>query len=42
MPDGPAQGRVCSLAQMLPQYYRMRGWDETGVPTSEKLSELKL
>jgi aldehyde:ferredoxin oxidoreductase len=42
MPDGPAQGRVCSLAQMLPQYYRMRGWDETGVPRPEKLSELKL
>jgi aldehyde:ferredoxin oxidoreductase len=42
MPDGPAQGRVCSLGQMLPQYYQMRGWDETGVPRPEKLSELKL
>jgi aldehyde:ferredoxin oxidoreductase len=42
MPDGPAQGRVCSLGRMLPQYYQMRGWDETGVPTSEKLSELGL
>lgn len=42
MPDGPAKGRVCSLGQMLPRYYQMRGWDETGLPTAEKLSELGL
>jgi aldehyde:ferredoxin oxidoreductase len=27
---------------MLPEYYQLRGWDEEGVPTSDKLSELGL
>jgi len=27
---------------MLPEYYRLRGWDENGVPTAEKLQELGL
>jgi aldehyde:ferredoxin oxidoreductase len=27
---------------MLPQYYRMRGWTEQWVPTSEKLRQLGL
>ena len=28
------------LDQMLPEFYRLRGWDENGVPTPEKLSSL--
>jgi aldehyde:ferredoxin oxidoreductase len=42
MPDGPAQGHVVALDQMLPQFYRLRGWDENGVPTGAKLAELGL
>ncbi|OFW63280.1 MAG: hypothetical protein A2Y74_09115 [Actinobacteria bacterium RBG_13_63_9] len=42
MPEGPAQGQVCSLERMLPEYYDLRGWDGTGAPTAEKLAELGL
>jgi aldehyde:ferredoxin oxidoreductase len=27
---------------MLPSYYRIRGWDENGMPTQEKLRSLEL
>jgi aldehyde:ferredoxin oxidoreductase len=27
---------------MLPEFYKLRGWDEKGVPTKEKLMELEL
>jgi aldehyde:ferredoxin oxidoreductase len=40
MPDGPAKGMVVHLDQMLPEYYRLRGWSPEGVPTSMKLREL--
>ncbi|MGB9890169.1 MAG: aldehyde ferredoxin oxidoreductase family protein, partial [Anaerolineae bacterium] len=39
MPEGPAKGHVVELDRMLPEYYRLRGWDENGVPTPEKLAE---
>jgi len=42
MPAGPAQGHVVELDVMLPQFYRLRGWDENGVPTAAKLEELGL
>ncbi len=42
MPEGPAKGHVVELDRMLPEYYRLRGWDENGVPTPEKLAELGL
>ena len=42
LPDGPAKGHVVELDQMLPQFYRLRGWDENGVPTAEKLQALGL
>lgn len=42
IPAGPAQGKVARLHEMLPDYYRIRGWDEKGVPTKEKLQELEL
>jgi aldehyde:ferredoxin oxidoreductase len=42
MPEGPAKGHVVELDKMLPEYYRLRGWDENGVPTPEKLKELGL
>ncbi len=42
MADGPHKGRVTELDKMLPHYYEIRGWDENGVPTGEKKSELGL
>ncbi|NTU82389.1 MAG: hypothetical protein HGA45_23955, partial [Chloroflexales bacterium] len=42
LPDGPAKGKVVELDQMLPEFYRIRGWDEKGYPTKEKLQELGL
>lgn len=42
MKDGPHKGRVVQLDKMLPEYYSLRGWDEYGVPTEQKLQELGL
>jgi aldehyde:ferredoxin oxidoreductase len=42
LPDGPAKGKVVELEKMLPEFYKIRGWDERGVPTKEKLEELGL
>ena len=40
IPAGPAKGEVNRLGEMLPEYYRVRGWDEQGRPTPQKLAEL--
>lgn len=40
--DGPSKGWVSHLAPMLTEYYRTRGWDQNGVPTHQKLTELGL
>ncbi len=42
MPDGASKGQIVHLDVMLPEYYKLRGWDENGVPTKEKLKELGL
>jgi len=42
MPGGPHKGRVVELDKMLPEYYRLRGWNEEGVPTQERLQQLGL
>ena len=42
LPEGPAKGQVVHLEPMLNEYYRLRGWDENGIPTAEKLKELEL
>lgn len=42
MKGGPHAGNVVKLDVMLPVYYKVRGWDENGVPTEEKLKELGL
>jgi aldehyde:ferredoxin oxidoreductase len=36
-----SKGQVCELAQMLPEYYKIRGW-ENGVVTEAKLKELEI
>jgi aldehyde:ferredoxin oxidoreductase len=40
--SGPNKGNVHRLPEMLPRYYEIRGWDEKGLPTAEKLAELGL
>jgi len=42
MLKGEAEGQVVRLAEMLPEYYKVRGWDENGIPTPEKLVQLGL
>jgi aldehyde:ferredoxin oxidoreductase len=42
LPEGPAKGKVAELDAMLPEFYRVRGWDPQGYPTPEKLAELGL
>ena len=41
--DGPAAGKSIGekgLKDGLQEYYRLRGWDENGVPTEAKLAEV--
>ena len=40
--DGPAQGQVSKVNEMLPRYYELRGWDERGEPRPETLKSLGL
>ena len=40
IPAGPSKGHVHRLAELLPQYYKERGWDENGIPTAAKLTRL--
>jgi aldehyde:ferredoxin oxidoreductase len=42
MKDGPHKGRVLELDKMLPEYYKLRGWDDEGIPGEEKKSQLGL
>ncbi len=36
------KGQVVHMDRMLPEYYRLRGWTEDGIPTPDKLAELGL
>ncbi|WP_026476909.1 aldehyde ferredoxin oxidoreductase family protein [Alkaliphilus transvaalensis] len=38
--DGPSKGNVARLGELLPAYFKARGWDENGVPTEERLEKL--
>jgi aldehyde:ferredoxin oxidoreductase len=40
MPTGPIQGEVFDLDRVLDDYYEARGWDENGIPTTERLEML--
>jgi aldehyde:ferredoxin oxidoreductase len=40
--SGPAKGEVSHVPEMLPEYYKLRGWNEKGVPTKECLQKLQL
>ena len=39
---GPAKGLVNGLDKMLPEYYKVRGWDTEGRPTKETRTRLGL
>ena len=41
-PSGTAKGKVVELDKMLPEYYKLRGWDEDGVPEKKTLKRLGL
>jgi len=40
MPEGPNKGNVVKLGNLLPEYYKVRGWNEDGTVSNEKLKEL--
>ena len=42
MPGGPAAGMTVPLDEMREEYYRLRGWDNQGRPTKQKLAALGL
>ncbi len=45
IPTGPAKGNIVpreNFEKLLDHYYELRGWDEDGHPTPEKLRELDL
>jgi len=42
MPSGPNKGHVVRLKEMLPRYYAIRGWNQDGTISEEKLKELGL
>jgi aldehyde:ferredoxin oxidoreductase len=42
-PEGPSAGKAIgeeAFKEALAEYYRLRGWDEQGVPTEAKLAEV--
>ena len=42
IPNAPTKGEVNKLGEMLPEYYKLRGWSTDGEPTKEKLDSLGL
>jgi len=42
LPSGFAKGGVAELEVLLPEYYKLRGWDANGVPGKAKLRALGL
>ncbi|MHC4569427.1 MAG: aldehyde ferredoxin oxidoreductase family protein [Planctomycetota bacterium] len=42
IPSGPCKGHVHRLPELLPEYYKERGWNQQGLPTEEKLAQLEI
>ena len=40
--SGPAEGKVCGLDEMLPEYYELRGWTTDGQLTDETRQKFSL
>jgi Aldehyde:ferredoxin oxidoreductase len=36
------KGHVSRVPEMLPEYYKARGWDDKGIPSADKLASLGL
>jgi aldehyde:ferredoxin oxidoreductase len=39
---GLTKNKITTIDQMLNEYYKLRGWDEQGIPTKEKLEYLNI
>ena len=39
---GLTKNKIVKIDNMLEEYYRIRGWDDEGIPTSKKLAELDI
>jgi len=42
LPDGTAKGQVVNLEPMLDEYYSLREWNNSSLPTRARLVELGL
>jgi aldehyde:ferredoxin oxidoreductase len=42
LPDGGAAGKAADLKFQLKEYYQLRGWNDKGIPTKERLQALGL
>lgn len=42
LPDGPQKGALSKTKEILPEYYKIRGWDEQGTIPESKLQELAI
>lgn len=40
IPEGASKGHVHRLPELLPEYYKERGWSQEGVPQTDKLAAL--
>jgi aldehyde:ferredoxin oxidoreductase len=40
--DGPGEGQISRVNEMLPEYYYLRGWNDQGEPMKETLKALGL
>ena len=40
IPEGPCKGQIHHLPELLPEYYKERGWSEQGLPSEAKLVQL--
>jgi aldehyde:ferredoxin oxidoreductase len=42
LPNGPAKGHTVNITNLLKEYYYIRGWETSGVPSDRKLEELNI
>ena len=40
LPEGGSRNRVAQIDVMLPEYYKLRGWDSNGQPSKKRLEKL--
>lgn len=42
LPEGGSRNRIVHLEEMLTEYYKLRGWNNQGIPTDSKKNQLNL